>query len=108
MPSWLELNSALAREELSTISRWTWPTPALAQEAGITETLAHDRASRVSAIRYDLAFALPRDKASPVTAREVVSFTLGDTAPLALDFEPGSSGRVRSVQVEGRRVSDLP
>ena len=63
-----------------------------AQDSGISETLARERASRVSNLRYDLSFSIPRNKADVIKGHEVITFTLSDaSAPLALDFahEPG-------------------
>jgi aminopeptidase N len=76
-----------------------------AQEPGVSATLARDRAGRVSNIRYELSFSVPRDKASIVSGRETVSFTLSDASrPLLLDFEPGSSRHVRALTIGTARV----
>jgi len=80
-------------------------TIAHAQDAGISETLARERASRVSNVRYELSFSIPRDKTSSISAHEVVSFTLADASRfLLLDFDPGSSRRVRTMTIGGVRV----
>ena len=82
-----------------------FPLAARAQEPGISETLARDRASRVSNVRYELSFSIPRDKASPIVGREVVTFTLTDASrPLFLDFAPGMSKRVQPAVVNGHIV----
>src|SRR4051812_42434243 len=66
-----------------------------AQDAGISESLAHDRAARVSNVRYDLSFSIPRDKTAAITGHEVVSFTLRDaSAPLVPDFARGPNGHL--------------
>jgi len=79
---------------------------ARAQEPGISETLARDRASRVSSVRYELSFSIPRDKAAAITGREVVSFMLTDASrPLLLDFEPGTSRRVRTLEIGPERMA---
>jgi aminopeptidase N len=76
-----------------------------AQEPGISETLARDRASRVSNVRYELSFSIPRDKTSTIVGHEVVGFRLTDASrSLALDFEPGSTGRVRALTVGTERI----
>src|SRR5437016_5096966 len=68
---------------------------ALAQEPGVSEALARDRASRVSRLRYDLSFSIPRDKTAAITAHEVVTFTLSDAStPLAFDFARGTDGHL--------------
>ena len=76
-----------------------------AQEPGISETLARDRASRVSNVRYELSFSIPRDKTSTIVGHEVVGFRLTDASrSLALDFDPGSTGRVRALTVGTERI----
>src|SRR5262245_54745552 len=73
---------------------------ATAQEPGVSATLARDRASRVSNVRYDLSFSIPKDKTVVISGHEVVTFTLRDTTgPLLRDFEPASPRRVRAVTV---------
>jgi aminopeptidase N len=74
-------------------------------EPGISETLAHERAGRVSNIRYALSFAVPRDRRAVISGRETLSFTLSDaSAPLAIDFNPNRSGRVRRIETGGAPV----
>ncbi|HET9831498.1 MAG TPA: M1 family aminopeptidase [Vicinamibacterales bacterium] len=76
-----------------------------AQEPGISETLARERAGRVSNVRYELSFSIPREKTSVISGHEVVSFALADaSAPLFLDFEPSPSRRLRTVTVGGDRI----
>ena len=78
---------------------------ARAQEPGVSETLARDRAARVSNLRYDLSFSIPRDRTAAITAHEVVTFALSDpAAPLMLDFDPGPSGRLRTLTVGAART----
>jgi aminopeptidase N len=68
---------------------------ARAQEPGVSETLARDRAARITNVRYDLSFSIPRDKTAAIAGHEVVTFTLSDaSAPLALDFAGGSNGHL--------------
>jgi len=68
---------------------------AWAQEPGVGETLARDRAARVSNVRYDLSFSIPADKTAAITGHEVVTFTLSDaSAPLVLDFASGPNGHL--------------
>ena len=79
-----------------------------AQEPGVSATLARDRAGRVSNVRYELSFSIPRDKASVVSGRELVSFALGDASrPLLLDFEPGSSRHVRALTIGAAHVEPI-
>src|SRR5262245_48905996 len=78
---------------------------AQAQEPGVSAALARDRAGRVSNLRYEISFFIPREKTSVVTGRETVTFTLGDASrPLLLDFEPASP-RARA---HGRRHARRP
>jgi aminopeptidase N len=72
---------------------------------GVSESLAIERASRVSNVRYSLSFEIPPDRSDPIHARVVISFALSDaSAPLALDFEPNANGRVRQTSVAGVTV----
>src|SRR5215475_7515589 len=78
---------------------------AQAQEPGVSAALARDRAGRVSNLRYEISFFIPREKTSVVTGRETVTFTLGDASrPLLLDFEPASPRRVRELTVGATHV----
>jgi aminopeptidase N len=80
-------------------------TAAHAQEPGISETLARERGGRVSNIRYELSFSIPREKTSAIGGHEVVSFALADAnEPLLLDFEPGPSRRVPTITAGTTRI----
>src|SRR5438046_3949495 len=71
-----------------------------AQEPGVSETLARDRASRVTNVRYGLFFSIPSDKTSNISGHEVITFALTEARrPVALDFEPGSSKHVRTLTI---------
>jgi aminopeptidase N len=71
-----------------------------AQEPGISATLARDRAGRISNLRYELSFSIPKDKAAVINGHEVVTFTLSDASrPLFLDFEPATSRRIRELTI---------
>ena len=66
-----------------------------AQDPGVSETLARDRASRVSNLRYDLSFSIPGNKTEAIKGHEAITFTLSDaSAPLALDFARGQTGHL--------------
>src|SRR3954463_3023285 len=66
-----------------------------AQDSGISETLARDRAGRVSNVRYELSFSIPRDRTAVIKGHEVVTFTLSDaSAPLSLDFATAERGHL--------------
>jgi len=74
-------------------------------DIGVSESLARDRAARISNVRYDLAFTVPAAKSEPVSAREVIRFTLSDaSAPLVLDFAPNRAGFLRKTDVNGRET----
>jgi aminopeptidase N len=69
---------------------------------GVSESLARDRAARISGVRYDLSFTIPAAKKDPVSAREVVRFALTDaSAPLTLDFAPNGAGILKKAEVNG-------
>src|ERR1043166_10060937 len=71
-------------------------------DIGVSESLARERAARISDVRYDLAFVVPALRSEPVTAREVVRFALADaTAPLVLDFAPNRTGFLKRAEVNG-------
>jgi aminopeptidase N len=66
-----------------------------AQDSGVSETLARDRAARISSLRYDLSFSIPANKSTTIKGHEVVTFTLSDAStPLVLDFGPGDNGHL--------------
>ena len=70
--------------------------------AGVSESLAIERADRVSDVRYSLSFEIPPGRSDPIHARVAISFALSDAGtPLALDFEPNANGRVRQASVAG-------
>ena len=59
------------------------PPPA----AGIAESLAHDRAGRITDLRYDVTFNVPSKKDAPIAAHLRATFALSNKArPLAFDF----------------------
>ncbi len=53
---------------------------------GIPESLARDRASTISDVRYDLSFSIPSDRAGAVQGRAVLRFTLKAPRRVVLDF----------------------
>jgi aminopeptidase N len=55
--------------------------------SGLPQQLAEDRARRISALRYELAFTVPAAATEPLTGRAVIRFSLSDASrPLSLDF----------------------
>ncbi len=68
---------------------------AQAQDSGVSESLARDRAARISNVRYDLSFSIPKEKTAVISGHEVVTFTLSDaSAPVLLDFAGGPGGHL--------------
>jgi aminopeptidase N len=73
--------------------------------AGVAESLAKERATRVADLRYALSFTVPADRSERVAGRATITFTLRDAAaPLALDFEPDRMGALHMVDVGGSPV----
>src|ERR1700704_4482669 len=69
-------------------------------EAGVTESLAKERAARVADLRYALSFTIPADRTERVAGHATITFTLPDAAaPLVLDFEPNQMGALHRVHV---------
>ena len=65
------------------LNRRTEQPPAL----GIAASLAESRAARVSALRYNVTFRVPRSKSDPVSAHLRATFVLKDKRePLLFDF----------------------
>ena len=72
-----------------------FPALAGAQDSGVSESLARDRAARVSNVRYDLSFSIPKDRAAAIKGHEVITFALSDAStPLVLDFARGQDGHI--------------
>ena len=70
--------------------------------AGVSETLARDRASRMSDLRYDVRLAIPRDRTAPIAGDLAITFTLATAGePIALDFAPNATGRLQTAAVNG-------
>ncbi|WRQ31347.1 M1 family aminopeptidase [Hymenobacter sp. GOD-10R] len=74
-------------------------------EKGVSETLASFRKKHLSQIAYTLAFTLPSQKATPITASESVFFQLKDNKqPLQLDFKE-KADHIKRVTVNKKVVS---
>ena len=70
-------------------------------EIGVPLSLAQQRASRISNLRYQLHLSIPDAVSQPITGRVVVSFDLKeDGGPLLLDFG-GPAEAIRSSSVNG-------
>jgi aminopeptidase N len=67
---------------------------------GVPLPLAEDRARRLSDVRYDLRFTIPRELKAAITGEATIRFSLSDaTRSLALDFTGTPPARAR---VNGR------
>ncbi|WP_439106157.1 M1 family metallopeptidase [Congregibacter sp.] len=74
-------------------------------ESGVSISLATERARRISALSYDLAFSVPEDAAMPMEGRAIIRFELDSAeTPLQLDFAQ-SSEHLISVRAEGKDVA---
>jgi aminopeptidase N len=73
-------------------------------EAGVSQTLARDRAARVSDLRYDISFVIPEMRTSRMVGTVTLTFALADRAPLAVDFEPSVPSAIRSLEVNGGHI----
>ncbi len=77
------------------------PPPA----TGIPQSLAEERAARVSNLAYALSLSVPERRRDPVRGRVIVSFSLKDARrPLAFDFAPGAD-HVSALLANGRSVA---
>src|SRR5262245_2935182 len=57
---------------------------------GVPQDLAQERAQRVTALRYEMAFTVPESASEALTGRAIIRFNLSDASrPLALDFGEG-------------------
>src|SRR5262245_29415808 len=74
------------------------PAPDLSP--GVSESLAVERAGRVSDLRYSIALDIPPNRGDRIPGRATISFSLSEArTPLALDFEPNGMGSIRRVSV---------
>ncbi len=75
-------------------------------DAGVSDTLAADRAARVSNLTYRISLTIPSNRSERISGRTVVTFTLSDASkPLAFDFAPNANGALRSVTVGSSRFA---
>ena len=68
---------------------------------GVSLELARERAARISDIRYELAFRIPEDKATPLEGTEALTFTLKGRGQVQLDFREGADN-LRQLTVNGK------
>lgn len=78
--------------------------PALLLENGISKELAVFRKKQVSGVSYELSFAIPEKKESPILSQLVLHVRLTDLGePLYLDFNEKKEN-LKSVLVNGRTI----
>jgi aminopeptidase N len=74
-------------------------------EAGVSDALAHDRATRVSSLRYVVSLSVPTAMAEPITGHLQASFDLRDAStPLAFDFAQPPQ-RLLAARAGDRRIT---
>lgn len=72
--------------------------------AGISQTLASERAANISSVRYALALNIPSQKQEPVRGTVTVRLVVAERAPLIFDFAQPAE-KVSSIQVNGQTVA---
>ena len=70
---------------------------------GISQTLASERATNISSVRYTLALNVPAQKQEPVRGTMSVRLVLADRAPLIFDFAQPAD-KVSSIRANGQVV----
>jgi aminopeptidase N len=96
--------SALVVVAMSPVNQAQRPAPDLSP--GVSESLAVERASRVSDLRYQIALDIPLNRSDRISGTSTMTFALTDpSVPLALDFEPNAMGFVRRLTVAGAPVN---
>ena len=75
-------------------------------DRGISEALARERASVLTAVRYDLAFTVPADRQQPVLGRLVLHATMAGPHRVVIDFS-APRDRIRSVRVGEAQITPI-
>ncbi|WP_419214177.1 M1 family metallopeptidase [Maribacter sp. X9] len=71
---------------------------------GVSLTLAENRATYLSKIRYNLIFKIPNEKENPIQSNLVLDFNLNTVnAPVYLDFKDETS-KIKSLSVNGHEA----
>lgn len=82
----------------------TATAPTLLVETGVSQALAEARKQLLSQISYALSLHIPDEKTRPISAEEVITFSLRDNRqPLQLDFK-APADHLGSVAVNGRPI----
>src|SRR5688500_15562704 len=71
---------------------------------GISHTLASERASNISSVRYALSLSSPSRKEEPVRGTVSVRLVLADQAPLIFDFAQPAD-KVSSIRANAQTVA---
>jgi aminopeptidase N len=71
---------------------------------GISQTLASERASNISSVRYALSLSIPSRKEEPVRGTVSVRLVLADQAPLIFDFAQPAD-KVSSIRANAQTVA---
>ena len=71
--------------------------------AGISRTLAAERAANITAVRYTLSLNIPAEKTEPARGSMSIRLRLANRAPVILDFAQPAE-RVSSIQANGQSV----
>jgi aminopeptidase N len=75
-------------------------------EPGISRALAHERARRVTGVRYEVRLDIPLEREAAIAGRVGIDFQLTSTGdPLLLDFAPSGTDRLLSCAVNGVDVT---
>ena len=100
------MRAAVFAALMAIVSASTWVPVKPDPDLGISEALARERSTRVSNLRYDLAFTVPAERAQPVAGRALIRFTLSTAAePLVLDYQPDRAGMLRAVEANGAKTA---
>lgn len=90
---------------LASAATATAETPA-APEPGVSQQLAEARANRVSHVRYQLGFTIPRELTAAVTFSDTIRFDATGHDDLWIDFRPTSAEAIaKEMVVNGKRVA---
>jgi aminopeptidase N len=72
--------------------------------AGISRTLASERAANISSVRYTLSLSIPGERDQPVRGNAAIRLVLANRAPLIFDFAQPADN-VSSVRANGEAVA---
>ena len=103
----MKISSCLACFILVIYSCQSVKKTTLSLENGISKELAIYRKSQVSDVSYELSFAIPNEKESPIVSQLLLNVNVSDTRePLYLDFNEKKEN-LKSVAVNGKTIAIL-